>query len=225
MAKEDNKTRILLAEDHHVVRAAVAALLAKEADMKVVGEVSDGSTLLTQVEALRPNVVLFDAQMPNHKPVQAAKALQQQFPDVAILVLSAYDLPEYVVGLLQAGAAGYVLKDDPSEMLVQAVRTVAQGKEFVSPRATRILVETMRQQPADVIDRLTPRETEVLQLMAQGFTNSDIAEQFVLSEQTVRNHVSNIFSKLGAKTRVEAVLYAIANDLVSTQQIKDDFSK
>jgi DNA-binding NarL/FixJ family response regulator len=218
-----NKIRVLLAEDHHVVRAAVAALLSKEPDMEVVGEVADGRTLLGMVERHRPDLVLMDVQMPHHRPVEATKTLHEQYPEVKILVLSVYDLPEYVVGLLKAGADGYVLKDDPSEMLVRAVRGVVSGEDWVSPRVAKILVESVRQHDHDAAAALTERETEVLTLMARGQTNTEIAEQLVISEHTVKNHVTSVFRKLNVETRVEAVLYAISIGLVSTDEIRDQF--
>lgn len=223
MAKQSDVIRIMLAEDHHVVRDAVAALLNKEADMRVVGEVADGKELAAEVARLQPDLLVMDAQMPHHQPVAAAKSLQQRFPQVRILVLSAYDLPEYVVGLLQAGVAGYVLKDDPSEMLVRAVRTIAQGDDWVSPQAAQILVESVRAQEGTAVTELTPREKDVLELVALGHRNQEIAAELVISEQTVKNHVSNIFSKLGVDTRVEAALYAIAHRLVSTESVRNEF--
>lgn len=221
---KSNKITVLLAEDHHVVRTAVAALLAKEPDIEVIGEVPDGSNLVETVDRLKPDILLMDAQMPHHKPVKAAETLRNQQPDTRIVALSAYDLPEYVVGLLKVGTAGYVLKDDPSELLVHAVRLVAQGQEYVSPRVARILVESVRQDDKNLVANLTERETEVLQLMAYGRRNNDIAKELVISEQTVKNHVTSIFRKLGTETRVEAVLYAISVGLVTTQSIKDELN-
>jgi DNA-binding NarL/FixJ family response regulator len=214
--------RVLLAEDHHVVRTAVAALLSKEPDIEVVGEVAEGTALMATVEKSRPDIVLMDAQMPNHRPVAAAERLRALFPEVQIVVLSAYDLPEYVVGLLRAGAIGYVLKDDPAEMLVRAVRAAAQGEDWVSPRVAKVLVERVRSQEQSPITALTERETEVLQLMAHGRTNAEIARQLVISEHTVKNHVSSIFRKLNVETRVDAVLHAISAGLVTTGEIRDE---
>ena len=217
------KIRIILAEDHHVVRTAIATLLGKEPDMEVVGEVADGRSLLETVAKLQPDVLLMDAQMPYYKPLTAVEQLNKHHPQVRVLVLSAFNLPEYVVGLLKAGANGYVLKDDRTDLLLRAIRNVAQGEEWVSPRATTILIESMRTEPPDMQDKLTNRELDVLRLMARGRRNEEIAAELVVTEQTVKNHVTNIFRKLDVETRVEAVLYALRAGLVSLETIKEEY--
>ena len=217
------KIRIILAEDHHVVRTAIATLLGKEPDMEVVGEVADGRSLLETVAKLQPDVLLMDAQMPYHKPLTAVEQLNKHHPQVRVLVLSAFNLPEYVVGLLKAGANGYVLKDDRTDLLLRAIRNVAQGEEWVSPRAMTILIESMRTEPPDLQDKLTNRELDVLRLMARGRRNEEIASELVVTEQTVKNHVTNIFRKLDVETRVEAVLYALRAGLVSLETIKEEY--
>ena len=206
--------KVVLAEDHHVVRAAVATLLTKEPDIEVVGEVAEGSMLMDVVEKFKPDILVLDAHMPGHKVAQSAKTLQMNCPDVKILVLSAYNRREYVLGLLSAGATGYMLKDDPPEMLVQAVRQVAAGGEWISPRVAKLLVKSVRHEDKGATTVLTDREMEVLALMARGHKNEEIAEKLVITTQTVKNHVRSIFRKLGVKTRVEAVLYAINNKLI-----------
>jgi DNA-binding NarL/FixJ family response regulator len=216
------KIRIVLAEDHHVVRTAIATLLMREPDMEVVGEVADGLSLLETVTKLQPDILLMDAQMPYHKPLVAVAQLNKQCPQVRILVLSAFNLPEYVVGLLKAGANGYVLKDDRTDLLLRAIRSVARGKDWVSPQATTILIESMRAESSDIQEKLTNRELDVLRLMARGRRNEDIAANLVVTEQTVKNHVTNIFRKLGVETRVEAVLYALSVGLASLDTIKED---
>ena len=224
MEESTDKIRVVLAEDHHVVRTAVAALLSKEPDIEVVGEVADGKSLIATVARIQPDILVMDAQMPNHKPVEATRALHETHPDLGIVVLSAYDLPEYVVGLLKAGADGYVLKDDPSDMLLRAIRAVADEEEWVSPRVAAVLVDSVRSGAGDSSAKLTDRELDVLRLMAHGHKNSDIARELVITKQTVKNHVTNIFRKLGVETRVEAVLYAISNGLVSTASIRDELN-
>lgn len=205
--------RVLLADDHHVVRAAVASFLRKEPDIEVVGEVGEAARLLPLVDEIRPHVLLLDAHMPGQNVIRTARELCRQRPEVAILVLSAYDRREYVVGLLRAGASGYVLKDDTPEMLVRAVRSVAAGQEWLSPRVLNILMKSVRGPSARPFADLTKRERQVLQLMAHGSRNDEIADALVITRQTVKNHVRSIFSKLGVETRVDAVLFAIEHDL------------
>lgn len=213
------KIRILLAEDHHVVRTAVASLLARRPDMEVVGEIAEGGEpLLDAVTTLEPDVLLLDAHMPGHAVVETVENIANRQPGVRVLVLSAYDRQEYVVGLLQAGASGYVLKDDSSQMLLTAIRSVATGDKWVSPKATRVLVNSVRNTQEEPGATLTGREMDVLQALAKGYTNSKIAEELTISEQTVKNYTSRIFQKLEVDTRVEAVLYAIRNGLASMDE-------
>lgn len=217
--------RIILAEDHTVVRTAVASYLARRPDIEVVGEVGEGGPALFEIiRQQHPDVLLLDAHMPGHEVdvVDSAHRLQKQWPDMRILVLSAYDRREYVVGLLKAGAAGYVLKDDSSEMLLRAIRMVAEGGEWVSPRVANVLVDSVRQGEPDPAELLSKREMEVLRAVARGLTNGKIAEELYITEQTVKNHVSSIFSKLGVDTRVEAVLYAIRHGLASAETNEDN---
>lgn len=209
--------KVVLAEDHHVVRAAVAAFLTKEPDIEVIGQVSDGASLSTAVAGLKPDVLILDAHMPGFKPIDVARSLRVQHPDVRILVLSAYNRSEYVIGLMQAGALGYVLKDDPPDTLVHAVRAVARNERWLTPRVTETLVNSVRNQRRGLTD-LTDRETDVLRLIANGYRNDQIAETLHITEQTVKNHIRNIFSKLNVQTRVEAALYAISQGLVSAEQ-------
>lgn len=212
-----SKIRVLLAEDHHVVRAAVASFLANEDDIEVVGEVAEVEGLVETVASLAPDVLLLDAHMPGHNVIETARALNERESAVRILVLSAYKRKEYVVGLLGAGAAGYVLKDDPPESLAQAVRAVASGRPWLSPRVAEVLVKSASGSDDAPLDELTEREVEVLRWMATGMRNDRIAETLSISEQTVKNHVRNIYAKLGAETRVEAVLYAIGKGWVQTE--------
>lgn len=217
--------RIILAEDHTVVRTAVASYLARHPDIEVVGEVGEGGQALFEIiRQQHPDVLLLDAHMPGHEVdvVDSAHRLKKQWPDMRILVLSAYDRREYVVGLLKAGAAGYVLKDDSSEMLLRAIRIVAEGGEWVSPRVANVLVDSVRQGEPDPAELLSRREMEVLRAVARGLTNGKIAEELYITEQTVKNHVSSIFSKLAVDTRVEAVLYAIRHGLASAETNEDN---
>jgi DNA-binding NarL/FixJ family response regulator len=214
--------RVVLAEDHHVVRAALVSFLAQEEDIEVVGEVADGRALLETVRHLQPDVLVLDAHMPGHQVLKTAKAILAQQPTPRILVLSAYARREYVVGLLKAGASGYVLKDDPQEALIQGIRAVVQGRRWVSSRVMEVLVDSAGSLEYPATDELTKREAEVLELMARGYRNNQIAATLHVTEQTVKNYVRSIRQKLGAQTRVEAVLYAIDHGLVSPEPDRRD---
>lgn len=213
-----DKIRVVLAEDHHVVRAALVSFLIREADVEVVGEVADGTTLVETIGRLRPDVLLLDAHMPGHRVLETAQRLRALYPDVRILVLSAYARREYIVGLLKAGAAGYILKDDPQETLLLGIRSVVQGRRWLSARVMDVLVKSVQQPEVEPKEELTKREIEVLRLMAQGYRNNQIAEALHVTEQTVKNYIRNVFLKLGVETRVEAVLHAIHTGLVTEDE-------
>jgi len=212
-----SKIKIAMADDHNVVRTAVAAYLAKKPDLEIVGEVADPTLLPGVIDKTKPDVLLLDAHMPGHKVIKTARYLHDQYPNLRILILSAYDRHEYIVGLLKAGASGYVLKNDSLEMLDSAIRAIANGEEWLSPRVVEILIESVRSNNSAQI-MLTSREKEVLKLLTMGCKNSDIAERLVITVQTVKNHVSNIFNKLGVESRVEAVLFAVNHDLVPVEE-------
>lgn len=201
--------RVVIAEDHHVVRAAVAEWLNREDGIQVVGEVEDGADLLPMVEETSPTVLLLDVNMPNQRATEAVIAIRARFPHVRILIFSAHDRPEYVLNLVTAGVMGYVLKDDSPKTVLQAIRSVAAGKTWLTPRVAHIFQEGNDYQENSLLATLTPRETEVLQLMVDGCSNEDMAETLVLSVQTVRNHASSVYRKIGVNSRVEAVLAAI----------------
>jgi two-component system, NarL family, response regulator LiaR len=212
-----NKIRIVLAEDHHVVRAAVAALLANEPDIEIAGDLADATTLIGVVATLKPDVLILDAHMPGATVIDLMRTMRVQHPEVRVLVLSAYDRSEYVVGLLRAGASGYILKDDPAMVLVQAVHAVARGERWLSPRVTEVLVRAVDETADRSSFSLTEREHAVLRLMVNGSRNDQIAAALSITEQTVKNHVRNIFRKLGVETRVEAVVYAIRQGLITDE--------
>jgi NarL family two-component system response regulator LiaR len=202
---EPKTIRIVLAEDHHVVRAAVASFLAREPDFEIVAEVAEAEKLPSTLEKTRPDVLVLDAHMPGHRVIETARAIRREHPSVRILVLSAYKRREYVVGLIEAGAYGYVLKDDP-ESLLAAVRAVFAGAMVSWDRGSSANPPCAEYGRAD-------GEERKCRLMATGCRNERIAEALRISEQTVKNHIRNIFGKLGVETRVEAVLYAISEGL------------
>jgi DNA-binding NarL/FixJ family response regulator len=213
--------RIVVAEDHHVVRGALTALLAGEPDIEVIGEIADGTNLIEAVQALKPDVLLLDAHMPGHRVLETVQTLNKINPELHVLVLSAYRRREYVVGLLEVGAAGYMLKDDPQETLIRAVHIVAQGQQWFSPKVMELLVKSAGAHKRELLDELTKREVEVLRLVASGYKNSQIAEAMTVTEQAVKNYIRRIFKKLGVETRVEAVLYALSQNLVSPDNQPD----
>ena len=206
--------RVLIAEDHHVVREAIAAHLARQPDIQVVGQVADGGELMAAVEAARPDVLLLDVKMPGLNAPQATRALISAHPDLKILVLSAHKREAYVLGLLRAGASGYMVKDDPPETLALAVRAVARGEVWLSPQVAGMVVE----QGEGEEPPLSPREMEVLRLLARGYSNAQIADELGITERTVKNHAGRIYGKLGVGSRMEAVLHAVRRGWVEVEE-------
>ncbi|MGH2366371.1 MAG: response regulator [Chloroflexota bacterium] len=210
---------IMVVDDHPVVREGLVAMLSREADFTVVGEAKDGQDALDQVAELQPNVVLMDLKMPRLDGVEAIRRLRQGYPDVGVLVLTTFDSDEFIFQGIEAGARGYLLKDAPREDLFRAVRAVAQGESLLQPAVAARLVdrfqELSRRGPAD--DALSDRELDVLRLMATGSPNKDIAAKLVISQSTVKTHVTNIFQKLGASDRTQAVTLALQRGLITLQ--------
>ncbi len=205
--------RILVADDHPIVRDGLRAVLETQSDFVVVGEAANGPEVLEQVVGLRPDILLLDLEMPDLDGVQVLRALATQGYPVRTLVFTAYDAEGQVIGAVQAGAQGYLLKGAPREELFRAVRTVAGGGVWIQPQVARTLVGHVR---GDA-DPLTPREREVLQLVAQGLANKQIAARLGITERTVKLHVSNILGKLGAANRTDAVTRAVQRGLVRLQ--------
>jgi len=213
-----NKIRIVIVDDHHVVRTAIATLVSQEKDIEVVGEISDPRRILETINLLKPDILLLDAHMPGHRVIDTVHTLCLKHPEMPILILSAYNRREYVLGLLKAGVTGYVLKNDSPDMLLDAIRSVAHGQEWLSPQLAKIVMGTVRNNHAPKATPLTKREQEVLRLMACGHKNGEIAEELAVTTQTVKNHVTSIYSKLGAESRVEAVLYAVNHELIAVPE-------
>lgn len=204
--------RIVIADDHHLVRTALANFLADEPDIQIVGQIGHGGELLIALlEQHQPDVLLLDVKMPNHDLNETLKVVLGRFKEIHILVLSQFGQREFVESAIEAGAHGYMLKTDRPDNFLRAIRTIARGEKWFSPELTEMLVRAASK--AEKVVQLTPREKQVLGLMAQGCVNDEIATELVLSRQTVKNYVRNIFNKLGVKTRVEAVLYAIEHGL------------
>ena len=212
--------RTLVADDHQVVREGFAALLGTQADMEVVASAPDGAEAVRLSAEHRPDVVLMDVRMPVLDGIEATRQIAAAGDDgPRILILTTFDLDDYVYDALQAGASGFLLKDVPAETLFEAVRVIAGGEALLAPAITRRLIaEFARLRPRQVrpeaLSDLTPREREILGLVAEGLSNREIAERLVLSDETVKTHVSHVLRKLGLRDRAQAVVVAYESGLV-----------
>lgn len=206
--------RVLIADDHGIVRSGLRMLIDRQRDMSVVAEASDGVDALKMTQAEHPDVAVLDVSMPRMTGLQAAREIRAHSPDTRVLLLSMHDDERYFFEGLQAGAAGYVLKRAADTDLIDALRTVAAGRTFLSDDAQATLMHAWQEGRAEPEDPLTPRELEVVKLIAEAFTNRQIADTLQVSEKTVESHRSNLFAKLGMRDRVELVRYAIRRGLV-----------
>ena len=214
--------RLLIVDDQELVRTGFRLFLETQDDLEVVGEAGDGEEAIELAHDLRPDVILMDIRMPRMDGVEATARLtaSRLKPPPRVLVLTTFDLDEYVFGALRAGAAGFLLKDAPRERLVEAIRVVHAGEALLSPSITRRLVEDFaaRTDPlepsAALLEELTPREREVLLLVARGLSNREIAKRLVVTEATVKSHVGSLLMKLGLRDRVQAVVFAYEHGIV-----------
>lgn len=211
--------KILLVDDHEVVRMGLSLLLGNHPDMMVVGEASEGNEGINKAVALKPEVVIMDLSMPHGKDgLSATSELKKKMPDVSILILTMHDDEEYLFRAIQAGASGCILKSAPHDELLNAILTVAKGNAYLNPSATKRLMEeyidSVKQGNADSFSLLSDREKEVLALIAKGFSNKEIAEQLTISVKTVEAHKGNLMEKLQMKTRPELVSYALKKGLL-----------
>jgi DNA-binding NarL/FixJ family response regulator len=212
--------RVLIADDQSLVRAGFRLVLENHTDIEVIGEASNGNEAIHSAGRLEPDVVLMDIRMPELDGIAATREITARHP-ARVLVLTTYDLDEYVYDALQAGASGFLLKDTPPDQLADGIRSVAGGEALLAPTVTRRLIEEFarlgparRSRPSEM-DELTPRELEVLQLLARGLSNAEIAESLVLSDTTVKTHVTHVLGKLGLRDRVQAVVLAYESGLVT----------
>ncbi|MFI6910454.1 response regulator [Nonomuraea sp. NPDC050394] len=200
--------RVLVADDHAAVRAGIVLILGGTDDIEVVGQAADGVEAVEMARELRPDVVLMDVRMPRMDGISAARELAGVSD---VLILTTFDLDEYVFGALRAGAVGFLLKNTDADALVAAVRLVARGDGLISPSVTRRLISAFAQQPErrtpQELESLTPREREVLACVARGLSNAEIAKELDMAEATTKTHVSRVLNKLGLRSRVQAAIY------------------
>ena len=212
------KIKVLIADDHTVVRKGIRALLETEPGIEVVGEARDGEDALHKALALKPDVVLMDLVMPVMDGVQATRALKERLPGAKVLVLTSFAEDRRIVAAIEAGAAGYLLKDSSPEDLVRAIREVHRGESSLHPAVAQRLISRLRGGEEPKREPLTERETKVLSLIARGLSNREIAKALSISEPTVRTHVSNILRKLGLKSRTQAALYPLRQGLAELEE-------
>ncbi len=213
--------KVLLVDDQAMVRAGFRLFLDAEPDIDVVGEAEDGAVAVAAARKLRPDVVLMDIQMPEMDGLEATRQIIEAQDELLtrVLVLTTFERDEYIFEALRLGASGFVLKNAPPEDLIAAVRVVAEGKALLAPSVTRRIIAEFVRRPIqenreDDLKRLTDREIEVLRLVAKGMTNSEIAEELIIGEATVKTHVSNLFTKLELRDRVQAVVFAYESGLI-----------
>ena len=210
--------RVLVADDQSMVRAGFRMLLSGEEDIEVVAEASNGIEAVEKAARFAPTVVLMDIRMPELDGLEATRRILAADPEARVLVLTTFDLDEYVYEALRAGASGFVLKDDPPEQLLEAVRTVASGEALLSPAITKRVIREFtrmaRPSPPKELDDLSTREREVLRLIALGLSNAQIGQELFISETTVKTHVTHILSKLGLRDRVQVVVLAYQTGIV-----------
>ena len=215
--------RVLIIDDHVIVRKGIRALLAAKRDIQVVGEAGDGAEAVARVEALSPDVILMDLVMPKMDGIQAIREIVARDPGARVLVLTSFAADEQVFPAIKAGALGYLLKDSGPQQLVQAIRQVYRGEPSLEPSIARKVLSELSSPPRKPLtpDPLTARELEILRLVAQGRSNKEIAGQLTIAEETVHTHVSNILGKLHLASRTQAALYALREGIASLDDIPD----
>ncbi len=216
-----SKIRVLLAEDHAIMREGTREFIQREPDMEVVGEAGDGEEAVRLADQLKPDVIVMDIRMPKLNGIEATKQIKQQHPSIAILILTAFDTDQYIFALLEAGAAGYLLKGVRAHELIDAIRAVYAGESVLHPVvASRVIRRVVTPSPEmKSVEPLSEREMEILKLAAKGISNKDIAERVFLSPRTVQVHLGNIFNKLGVASRTEAVLFGLKRGWLSLEDL------
>ena len=212
------RIRVLLVDDDDLMRAGLRSVLSSDETIAVVGEAGDGRAAIREIRRLRPDLVLMDIRMPGMDGIAATREVLADSPELRVVVLTTFEQDDYIFDALSAGASGFLLKRTTPEELIGAIHTVADGDSLLSPSVTRRVVDRMATQPSPLVSskrlsELTPRETEVLESIARGLSNREIADAFVIEESTVKTHVKRILMKLGLRDRVQAVIFAYENGL------------
>jgi DNA-binding NarL/FixJ family response regulator len=215
----ERSVRVLIVDDDDLMRAGLRGVLSNDTTIEVVGDASDGRDVVYRTRLLNPDVVLMDVRMPDLDGVSATRELLSAFPEVKVVILTTFEQDDYIFGALSAGASGFLLKRTSPEELIAAIHTIAAGDSLLSPSVTSRVIERMAGQPGPDasrdarLDELTAREREVLELVARGLSNGEVAKALVIEESTVKTHVKRILSKLDARDRVQAVIFAYESGL------------
>ena len=220
-----SKTRILIADDHPLLREALCKVFSNQKDMEIVGQASNGEEAIDLASQLKPDILVMDIIMPKLDGLEASRQIKKIAPNTAILILTAYDDDNYVLGLLEAGATGYLMKSAKGQDLVEAVRAIRSGESVLHPKIIEKLLKQVMFKPAGtaehkIKDLLSDREMEMLKLLATGMSNKEIAEKLCLSLRTVKAHMSNIFTKMNVASRSEALVEALRKELLTLEDVK-----
>ena len=215
-----NKIRVLVVDDHAIVRDGICALLAVTGDIEVVGEAANGNEALEMVKELAPDIVLMDIAMPIMSGLEATRRICRRFPKTKVLILTQYDDKEYILPVIEAGASGFISKTAASTELTLGIRSIHHGDSYLSPQVAKVLVESYRHGTSgwigsDPYEQLTERERDVLKLMAEGYATREIANMLVLSRKTIEGHKTNLMAKLGIHNRTELVKYALRKGIIT----------
>ncbi len=206
--------QVLLVDDHAILRDGLKTLIAQEEDMEVMGEATGSTQLMVMLPKVQPDIIMMDINMQEMNGIELTRWVKSNYPSIKIIVLTMYNNDEYFMAAIREGAEGYLLKDSPSKDVIDAIRTVAGGESVIPPAMTKKLLSMHKQENNEEDKTLTPREMEVLLALVEGLSNKDIASRLYISDKTVKIHVSNIFRKFDVKSRSQAIIFAVQNNLV-----------